>query len=307
MQKNNFGKIEMQNCPVCRSKEVKLFMTGIFDCSSTKVMECKQCGTQFLDPMMTDAEEANYYEGYYRKQKVRHYEVMELEDLQQRAYNYYEQYKDVYLNLISGCNTLLEVGSGSGGFLKFVTKHRPDIKLFAIERDKENVDFIHKSFIGNVNISEDLGQVSDEKFDCIVAFGVFEHVKKSTDFLLSYRRLLSTNGRLALNVPNKLHPLVYLYKLEEFKKFTYMKQHYYTFTEESFNVLADQTKMNVDQFYYIQVWGLDNHLSWLRYKKPRDFSDITKIFSEQTLESYNQDMIEKKMTDLMMVVLSLKD
>jgi cyclopropane fatty-acyl-phospholipid synthase-like methyltransferase len=278
-------------------------MVGIFDSDTTKVMECSQCGIQFLDPVMTEQEETEYYEGYYRKQQARHFKTMELADLQQRAYEHYEQYRAIYLELITGCDSLLEIGSGTGGFLKFVKQYSPATRLVAIERCGENVDFIKQSFGDRVNVVDSLGEVQGSKFDCIGAFGVFEHVRNSRDFLLSLRGCLSDQGRLALNVPNKAHALVYAYDLEEFKRFTYMKQHYFTFTERVFHVLAGQTGFSVEKFNYMQVWGLDNHLSWLRYKKPRDFFDITSVLSPQTIESYNNDLIQRKMCDLMMAVL----
>lgn len=295
----------MQTCPVCDSKDIQLFMTGVFDSESTNVMECTDCGLQYLDPMMTDAEEADYYDSYYRKQSARHFKAMHLEDLQQRAYAHYEQYRSVYIDLISDCKTILEIGSGSGGFIKFVREHRPDIKLIAIERCSDNLAFINQCFGDKVTMLDDVEQVAGVKFDCICAFGVFEHIKNSREFLASMAKHLDVNGKLALLVPNKMHPLVYAYSLEEFKKFTYMKQHYFTFTEKSFQLLAQQTRLKVINYDYIQVWGLDNHISWLNYRKPRDFSDITKLLSKSTLDSYNQDMSQKKMTDVMLAVLSL--
>lgn len=297
----------MKTCPVCDAQDIRLFMTGIFDSDTTKVMECIQCGMQFLDPLMTEQEEADYYEGYYRKQSTRHFKTMDLADLQQRAYEHYEQYRAIYLELISGCKSILEIGSGTGGFLKFVRQHNPQTRLVAIERCTENVDFIKQCFGDRVEVLDDLDEVQGIKFDCIGAFGVFEHVRNSRDFLANLRGRLSDKGRLALNVPNKAHALVYAYDLEEFKKFTYMKQHYFTFTEQAFNLLAEQTKFKMEKFNYMQVWGLDNHLSWLRYKRPRDFSDITSLLSQQTIESYNNDLIERKMSDLMMAVLRVQD
>ena len=68
----------MQNlieCPVCGSNDIKLFMSGVFDSEKTNVMECEECGLQFLDPMMTEEEEEEYYNGYYQKQKNRHFKV----------------------------------------------------------------------------------------------------------------------------------------------------------------------------------------------------------------------------------------
>jgi len=296
----------MKTCPICDAKDTQLFMTGIFDSDTTKVMECVQCGMQFLDPLMTEQEEAEYYESYYRKQQARHFKTMDLADLQQRAYEHYEQYRAIYLELITGCESILEIGSGTGGFLKFVRQYSTTTRLVAIERCGENVDFIKQCFGDRVNVVDSLGEVQGSRFDCIGAFGVFEHVRNSRDFLVSLRGRLSDQGRLALNVPNKAHALVNAYDLEEFKKFTYMKQHYFTFTEQVFNLLAGQTGLRVEKFNYMQVWGLANHLSWLRYKKPRDFSDITSLLSPQTIESYNNDLIQRKICDLMMAVLRVQ-
>jgi len=282
-------------------------MTGIFDSDSTRVMECEQCGLQFLDPLMTAQEEAEYYDGYYRKQQARHFQAIDLVRLQQRAYDHYEQYHDHYWELIAGAESILEVGSGTGGFLKFIMRHRPIAKVVVIERCKENVDFIKQSYGEKVIVLDDLDAVRGMQFDCIGAFGVFEHLRNSRSFLRALRECLSDRGHVALNVPNKAHALVYAYDLEEFKKFTYMKQHYFTFTEQAFHLLAEQTGLKVRKFNYMQVWGLDNQLSWLRHKKPRDFSDITSLLSPQTIHSYNNDLIQRKMSDLMMAVLHPRD
>lgn len=293
----------MKTCPICGAVDIQLFMEGIFDSDTTNVMECSQCGTQFLDPLMTEEEEAVYYDGYYRNQRSRHFKEMELADQQQRTFEHYEQYKNIYLKLISGCNSILEIGSGTGGFLRFVRLHKPETSLVAVERCKDNITYMKSCFGNDVEILQSLNNLGGRSFDFIGAFGVFEHVRDSRKFLADARALLSIEGRLALNVPNKYHALVYEYDLLEFRKFTYMKQHYFTFTERSFTLLATISGLTVRTFNYLQVWGLDNHLSWLRYKKPRDFDDISRFLSPQTIDSYNNDLIARKATDLMMVVM----
>lgn len=297
---------QMKKCPVCSSQKIELFTRGIYDSDTTEVLECVECGTQFLYPLMSQQEEDEYYEGYYKKQASRHFKTMELVDLQNRAYGYYEQYQSVYLDLIADCRSVLEIGSGTGGFLKFVLQHRPEIEIFALERCSENVKFIKDCYGDRVKLLDNLDSLSDKKFDCIGAFGVFEHIRDSSEFLISLKKHLSAKGRMALNVPNKHHALVYAFDCEAFKKFTYMKQHYYTFTEKSFHLLAHQTGLVVDKFNYIQVWGLDNQISWLRYGKPRNYSDITKLLSQKTLDSFNEDMIKNKTTDVLMAVLALE-
>jgi len=290
------------SCPVCAGDEIVLFLQGIFDSETTAVLECRRCGVQFLEPMMSDAEAATYYQDYYRKQESRHFARMGLADIQARAIRHYEQYRDIYTGILGPSRRILEIGSGSGGFLRFARNASPQAEIVALERDPVNRQFIGESCPG-IECVEHLTQLAGRSFDAIVAFGVFEHLPDGAGFLREVFPLLRPGGTLALNVPNKAHALVYDYDLAEFRKFTYMKQHCLTYTEQAFRYLAGQTGYGVERFHYLQVWGLDNHLSWLRYRQPRDFSDLTRLLSRETLEAYNCDLIAAKKTDLMMAVL----
>jgi len=278
-------------------------MHGIFDSETTDVVESNSCGMQFLEPLMTEEEEEDYYDGYYRKQDGRRFRKMNLFDQQEQSFLHYEQYRDVYLELVEGSLSILEIGCGTGGFLRFLQVHRPDIRFVATERCVENADFVRQKF-GESTVVSELDSLNGESFDSILVFGVFEHLRESRKFLLSVRPFLNIEGQLVLKVPNKENVLVYAYDLEEFKRFMYMKQHYYTFTERSFEVLADLTGYQVKKFHYVQAWGLDNHLSWLRYRRSRNFSDMSKLLSPSTVSAYNLDLIERKLTDTFMVVLT---
>lgn len=294
----------MKPCPVCSNPDVFEYMKGIYDSDTTLVLECSRCGLQFLHPMMTEQEEAEYYHDYYRSQSSRHFKEFTMQDLQDRALAHYEQYRDIYGSLLQGRRRLLEIGPGTGGFLRFARSHYPEIELTAVELSQSNREFLTQGSLGiEVYCSmQDLPQGSS--FDCVVALGVFEHIKDNLSFLLQIREMLEpSDGRLAMNVPNKETPLVSLYGLDEFKKFTYMRQHYYTYTEGSVKVLADKAGYRVDGFRYLQAYSLDNHLSWLKNRRPMDFARYTSLLSKQTLDAYNNDLIRIKATDLMMILL----
>jgi len=215
---------------------------------------------------------------------------------------HYLDYREVYSHLLVNRKSILDIGCGSGAFLRFARQGDSAISLSAIERDMENRNFVITN-LADVSFFPNEDHCPDRHFDLVVGFGVFEHLRDGNSFLCRIRRLISPGGILALTIPNKMNPLVYIYNLPEFKKFTYMKQHYYTYTEESLHILAKQCGYVIDRFSYMQVWGLDNHLSWLRYRRPRDFADITSQLSSSTLQAYNQDLIRQKMTDLFMVVM----
>ena len=299
------------NCPICASEQLSVFMTGVYDSDDTSVIECANCGLQFLDPMMSQEEEDEYYHNYYANQKSRHYTSLSLKNIQERAHGHYMNYHDVLSAYFKGVSSALEIGSGSGGFLVYMKQFSEINEIVSVERSVSNLEFLQdekQNDFKNVSFVEDIEVLpKDKKFDMIVAFGLFEHIKDSGGFLQQMRdRLVSDDSLLIMNVPNKYDPLVYLYEIEEFKRFAYMKQHYYTFSERSLELLARKINMNVEDFIYLQTWGLDNHVSWLRNRKPQDFSKFTNVFSKETIQSYNQDLIKSKKTDSMMVVLRKK-
>ncbi len=289
-------------CPVCQSSEISVFVHGIFDCEQTDVLECGICGMQFLSRIMPLEEEDAHYHNYYERVSSRHFKTMSMLDIQNRAMTHYLEYREVYAQLVANRRSILEIGCGNGGFLRFARQENSETTLSAIERDKVSRDFV-KTTTPDVVFFPDEDHCRDQQFDLVAGFGVFEHVRDGNSFLRRIRPLISARGILALTIPAKMNPLVYMYDLPEFKKFTYMKQHYYTYTEDSLHILAKQCGYVIDHFTYMQVWSLDNHLSWLRYRRPRDFSDITAQLSPGTLRSYNEDLIRQKTTDLFMVVM----
>ena len=291
-------------CPVCDYSKTFVYMEGVFDSETTNVMECSSCGLQFLDPMMSDAEEKEYYRSYYDNQKSRHYKDFSLVDLQDIALKHYIQYGDIYSKLIQNKNSILELGTGTGGFLRYIKNHFHKGRIVSIERSESNLRFLRKSF-PEVTFLDDLSKLeANSQFDLIAAFGVLEHVRDGHAFLVKIKdHLIFETGRAVFNIPNKKNPLIELYSLTEFQKFAYMKQHYYTYTEESLKILAKKAGLSIHGFSYIQAYGLDNHLSWLINRKPKDFSFYTKQLSEETLTAYNNDLIRQKTTDLMMVAM----
>lgn len=296
------------DCPLCGCGDITLYMKGVFDCENTSVMECNGCGLQFLDPLMSNEEEQEYYRDYYESQKKRHYDSLSLKDIQNWALKNYVRYKGIYLDLIKDKKDMLEIGSGSGGFLRFLKDNFAKSRIVSIEKSDPNRDFLKDSTqndFSDITFLKDFSRFGPEsQFDLIAAFGVLEHVKDSVLFLETVKRhMKDENSLLAMNIPNKRHPLINLYHIDEFKKFTYMKQHYYTFTERSLEILAEKAGFVIVKFNYIQIWGLDNHLSWLKNKKPQNFNIFTDTLSEETLRSYDKDLINRKMTDLMMVVM----
>ena len=287
-------------CPVCNSNS-DVFMKGIFDCETTLVRECNNCKLHFLDPKMTIEEEENYYKNYYDNQKIRQQKEYTMHNIQNNALSHYTDYYDSYHSLIENAENILEVGSGSGGFLKFIIKTTQKKNIYSIEKSESNIKFLKKEF-QNVNFIDSLSDVNNIKFDLIVAFGVFEHIRNLNSFISELKLLLKDNSsKIVFTVPNVKDVLISFFNLEEYKKFIYMKQHYYVFSKESFYHIAENNNLLVDSIDFIQVWGIDNHLSWLNDRKPQDFHEYTNFISNKLNIEYKKNLISKEMTDLILV------
>lgn len=290
------------NCPVCKSNKSSLFLDRIFDSLITKVLECSNCGMQFLHPMMNDKEEDRYYSNYYKKQQKRYFKQSSLQEIQQNSFKHYKQYYDLYHKIIKGRQKILEIGSGAGGFIKFIKTHCPAAEIVAIEKSKPNLDFLKKSF-KDVRLLSDIHELKlTNKFDLIAGFGILDHLRNGLAFLTYLRPFLNnSNSPAVFNVCNKRNPLMAIYDLEEFKRFNYMKQHPCTYSIKALRILAKKAGYRIERINYLQVWGLDNHISWLKNREPREFSKYTDILSTNTLKAYNNDLIKLQTTDLMMI------
>ena len=291
------------SCKICGSQDVFQFMKGIYDCNKTEVMECKNCEVRFLDPIMDLDEEANYYKNYYRSQEERYVVKSTLNDIQNGSYEFHKSHIDHYSKYFTSTSKALEIGAGTGGMLRLLHDDLQVKNISAVEKSESNISFL-KDHFDSVSLYYDISEIKHKKYDVIISHALFEHLREPKDFLLEMKSMLNPDGYLIMEMPNKREPLIDILEIDEFKKFTYQKQHYFTYNERSLSVLAEAASLNIDNFYYCQRYSLDNHMSWLINKRPKDFSSFGKLFSEETKNSYRRDLIKNKTTDMLGVVLS---
>lgn len=288
-------------CKVCDSSNIELYLRGIYDDDNTSVYECKKCELQFLDPIMTKVEEAEYYDNYYQTQEDRYSNKASLETIKDNSYLYHKEHVDNYRKYFNNENlSVLEIGSGTGGFVKLLKEDLNIANITVVEKSNSNVDYL-KANNTELLIHSNLEQVQG-KFDVIIGIALFEHIRDPMNFLKKISHLLKDDGIVILEMPNKNEPLIDVYNIKEFKKFNYQKQHYYTYSEKNLSFLINSSGFKIESFYYAQVYSLDNHLSWLKYKKPRDYSDYTNIFSKETLLNYKKDLVSRKKADVIGVI-----
>ena len=98
--------------------------------------------------------------------------------------------------------SFLEVGCGTGFVLQAIKKHFPQVALYGSEYFEEGLVHARKR-VPSVNFTHlDVRGMHDfERFDCIGAFDVIEHINEDEIVLNNLSRALKPGGTLLLTVP----------------------------------------------------------------------------------------------------------
>lgn len=108
---------------------------------------------------------------------------------------------------------LLDVGAGTGGFLKTFKQRHPTAKLSAVEPSANARGALVHTFGENLELYSDISQVRKpvEGFNAITLFQTLEHVGEVLPFSIAIAELLASDGTLLVTVPNRLSYHVFLH------------------------------------------------------------------------------------------------
>jgi 2-polyprenyl-3-methyl-5-hydroxy-6-metoxy-1,4-benzoquinol methylase len=192
-------QFELIPCDICGSNQLSTLSEWN---NLSKVVQCGQCGLQFVNPMPNkefldqlyrqDGEEHPYYQNY-------------IQERTHRRSSYNKQYHR-RLKLIEkhakGKGKLLDIGCGGGFFLK--TAEERGWEPHGIDIVPDFVTFARNDLqLKNVHCRS-LEELKYDKhfFDVIVLWDLIEHLPHPSKFLKTINRLLRPDGLLVIWTPN---------------------------------------------------------------------------------------------------------
>ena len=143
--------------------------------------ECQKCKLKFYDPLIAGDE--NFYNSL---QKFDWYYMDEKEE-----YKYAEKF-------INSSDKVLEIGSGKGAFVKYLSTKNYiglDFSKKAKKMAAENGILIENELI------QDYSEKHMEEFDIVVSFQVLEHVPDPKEFIEAKLSAIKDGGKLIIAVP----------------------------------------------------------------------------------------------------------
>lgn len=197
-----------------------------------------------------------------------------------------------------GFKTILDFGSGKGQMLEILSKN---FSVTGLEPEKLARDQCTKS---GFQVYSDFPEIINSRvdFDVVVLFHVIEHLYNPKETLTDIYNLLPVGGIIIIETPNADDALLTLYKNLSFANFTYWSHHPILYTSYSLEEIVKSVGFKVIENTGVQRYSLENHLHWLAENKPGGHEILKGLFSDETKEGYNADLIRLKQNDTLFLI-----
>jgi|TARA_R110002072_G_scaffold187617_3_gene344447 SAM-dependent methyltransferase len=169
----------------------------IWESESAFYKHCNECGFEFSSPFK--AADSHLYNILYSQSKI---------DQPFWKWDFQEAFKLIPKE--SGQFNLLDIGSGSGHFLKKIDEcFSGKAQLYAIEYSDECRKYLSDFGVSSYSSLQGVKELGPESLDYVCMFQVLEHIDDFNSLLKLVRDSLKDGGLLIITVPNFLQRKLY--------------------------------------------------------------------------------------------------
>lgn len=282
----------MKKCYLCGSNDFIIKNKSTRDRKKLRVLHCSDCSLTFLESFkhLDDFSYKNSENNYEKKiinqrDYIKLLTQLKIDD--QRRFNQWQ-------NLIKN-KSVLDFGSGAGGFLKYAKK-------IAAEVCGVEIDSITRFYNSGIEIKKDIKEFS-RQFDVITCFHVVEHIPDPVTLLRQLKEYLKPNGVIIIEVPNDNDALINYYNCQPFKDFTYWSLHLYSYNKKTLKKLCAKAGYKKIQVGFFQRYPLANHIGWLKDGRPGGHNIYKALNNDQLNEVYKKQLAKIDACDTLVAVI----
>jgi len=243
-KKKYFSKIK--KCACGSKKFINSFKIGFFE-----YIRC-QCETYFVSPMPKENFLNIVYsnKGPYSLYRKKFLENKSKKKIRMGVINK-RKIDQISSILKNKKKIILDFGCGDGSFLKLCKKYGY-INLYGIDTKYKNI--LHKDGITFADSLKNIKSV--KKFDCIVLWGVLEHLNDPIKFSKNIFKYLKKSGYIFLEVPSSNSLLMNFLSVFNIKvnRFIEPGRHLYFFSQKFFLIFSKRLQLKLID---LETNGLD--------------------------------------------------
>lgn len=199
-----FTPVHYYQCPACGSDKIEYALTAKDHTVSHinfDIWHCHACSIRFtqdvpgVDQIGPYYQSANYISHSNTKKGL-------INQLYHLVRTYTLGLKAKQIKQITGMATgrLLDIGAGVGAFA--ATMQKSGWEVMALEPDATARAAAKQTYGIDLSLPDTLYTISEETIDVITMWHVLEHVHDLQGYFQNFHRILPTNGKLVIAVPN---------------------------------------------------------------------------------------------------------
>ncbi len=198
------SKFNIQQCPVCNGKTFQKALTCTDFFVSGEEFQIKQCNSCGLKITENIEDEENISRYYQSEKYISHSNTTKgiVNSVYHSVRKYMLSRKRRLVEKTTGLRNgeILDVGTGTGFFLNEMNIN--GWRVTGTEKSSDARDFAKKEFKLDNLPSEKLFTLKEKSFDAITLWHVLEHVHQLNENMATFNRLLKSEGKLIIAVPN---------------------------------------------------------------------------------------------------------
>jgi len=263
------------NCYLCKGAKILTRRGAVRDRGDLAVLECASCGLVFLSDFGHISPEHYANSGMFGDRPP------SPEDQIRDARVDDDRRFSCLAPLITN-KSVLDFGCGAGGFVK--RAQTVASRVVGVEPERRLLEHLSAA----LEVYPGLDQLEERGtlFQVICGFHVVEHLVDPRSTLQRLAALMTSDGRLVIEVPSAEDALITLYDCEAFQRFTYWSQHLFLFSSSTLRTLAAQAGLRTVAIGSVQRYPLSNHLGWILYGKPGGHRELGFLDTEDLNRAY---------------------
>lgn len=269
------------------------------DRKELSIVDCPECGHRQLFPLLSDEELA---EEYAEDKTVRATAGVQIapgsdfESMRKKFSEWTQIHADMYWPVLQGCKKVMNLGSGYG-FLEEELNKRPgkSFEIVGNEIGRFRLDHYVGGDVCTVNFATDA--VPDDmrgEYDLVMGLHILEHINAPVDYVSNLKPLLSSQGKVIMEVPNLKSFLCEL--SPEYKEFFYLYEHVSYFTEETLALVFEKAGYRNIKTYTEELYSIENHINWIRTGKP--FINYNQMFLPDERIEFINEIYKRKVGEM---------
>ena len=235
-------KIEIRSCPVCDSINFNKVVTTsdyLVTAELFDIMECNECTLRFTNPIPVESEIGKYYKSdKYISHATDTVSIFDSVYKLVRIYTLRSKRKTVEQSSQKRNGTILDIGCGTGDFLKKMKNHGWEIEGVEVTQAAQK---LAEANTGSTIMNQNEFFKSEQKYDVITFWHSLEHLHELKTYLQKISISLNANGVVIIAVPNYNSYDAEYYK-QDWAAYD-VPRHLYHFSSDSIIKLMDQHKL----------------------------------------------------------------